>query len=138
MTNCVEWVGSKNARGYGHKKSKEGKIIKVHREVFERHHGYLPPVVRHTCDNPSCINIEHLVGGTQKDNVRDCIERGRRADITGERNSNAVLTEPDVLDIRKRLSAGEKQTEIAKKYGIDARTVSHIKMRRRWGYLKDA
>lgn len=76
----------------------------LHRAVFYEAHGYLPEVVRHTCDNGRCIEITHLVPGTQKDNVRDMYERGRAVqyDRRGERNSRAVLTDEQCAAIRSR------------------------------------
>jgi hypothetical protein len=45
-------------------------------------------VVRHTCDNPECVNIDHLLLGTQQQNITDCVVRGRRAKQDGSNNSN--------------------------------------------------
>ena len=76
MSECIEWPYGLSTTGYGKFKMKQ-RTWKAHRWFFLQHNGYLPPVVRHACDNPKCVNPAHLVGGTQKDNVKDMMERGR-------------------------------------------------------------
>lgn len=51
--------------------------VQASRVVFYLAHGYEPMVVRHSCDNPACINVEHLLGGTYQDNTQDALDRGR-------------------------------------------------------------
>ena len=131
MSECVEWSGSKNHDGYG-KKWWGGKPQSVHRIVFELYHGYMPAVVRHTCDNPSCYNIEHLVGGTMKDNTRDCIDRGRFRRNDGEHNPNSKLKVDDVKEIKKMLSDGQTSSHIARLYGVHHATIGDIKRGVRW------
>lgn len=55
----------------------EGKVRRAHRVAFYLHHGYWPDTARHKCDNPGCYNPTHIIDGTQADNVRDMMERGR-------------------------------------------------------------
>jgi hypothetical protein len=78
----------------------------LHRKVYYKHTGLLPEVVRHTCDNPRCINPLHLIGGTQLDNVRDMDSRGRRKVGNDYRRGDArgygtKLTDADVGYIRE-------------------------------------
>jgi hypothetical protein len=79
-------------------------------------------VVRHTCDNPSCVNVEHLTVGTQRDNVRDMFDRGRAAD----RGRPYKVT--DEL-VEKVLSDPGSSRQTAKRVGLSPSTVSRI---RRW------
>lgn len=79
---CREWQGALTPQGYafaGHYKPKtlRQRSGLVHRRVFELVHGYLPPVVMHACDNPKCINPEHLRAGTKSLNSRDAVAKGR-------------------------------------------------------------
>lgn len=75
-TGCLLWTGGKFNTGYG-KFYFEGKYVTAHRWIFTQDHGYAPPVVRHDCDTPACVELKCLLPGTQADNVRDAIERDR-------------------------------------------------------------
>lgn len=74
---CLEWIGASNRRGYG-VTSLRRKFWQTHRLSWFFHHGDPGEMfVCHKCDNPACINIEHLFLGTPKDNIVDMIEKGR-------------------------------------------------------------
>jgi hypothetical protein len=75
---CWVWTGGRQGRGYGQLTVHYRRLL-LHRVVYEWAFGEIPAglVVRHTCDNPPCCNPAHLVIGTQHDNVRDMVERGR-------------------------------------------------------------
>ncbi|WP_419146536.1 HNH endonuclease signature motif containing protein [Pseudomonas nitroreducens] len=78
--DCWEWTGSKDGHGYGTLSAGGGRPPqKAHRIAFEMAHGPIPAglVVRHKCDNPGCVNPNHLEVGTQKDNSADMVARGR-------------------------------------------------------------
>lgn len=79
-SGCIEWQGYKNELGYGRRRFNGTKQL-VHRMVFELTHEGMPIpfglLVCHRCDNPSCVNPAHLFLGTQKDNIRDSINKGR-------------------------------------------------------------
>lgn len=76
--DCLEWLGGLHSNGY----AKIGKTALfsntlLHREVYRLVHGEMPKVVMHKCDNRRCINPEHLVGGTQQENIIDMHKKGR-------------------------------------------------------------
>lgn len=75
---CWIWIPPMSKRGYGQLKA-DGKVWRVHRLSYELYVGAIPNglVVRHRCDTPSCVNPDHLILGTQADNMRDMAERGR-------------------------------------------------------------
>lgn len=75
---CLEWQGYKHKSGYGHIRV-EDKIKKVHRVVYELWVGPIDDgnVIMHLCDNKICCNPNHLKQGTQKDNIKDMINKGR-------------------------------------------------------------
>lgn len=75
---CWTWLGAVARFGHGSFRY-DGRTRVLHRLVYEWTFGEIPAgqVVRHTCDNPRCINPAHLVAGTQLDNVRDMVSRGR-------------------------------------------------------------
>ena len=80
MSDCVIWWGTIAANGYGVGKYRgQRKMFKAHRFVYEECFGPIPDnmLVRHSCDNPPCVNPEHLLLGTPQDNMDDKMERGR-------------------------------------------------------------
>ena len=135
-TGCIEWVGSSDAKGYGQLRIR-GKLVKAHRYAVERVKGPIPAgmVVMHACDNPKCVNIEHLLVGSQMDNVRDMDAKGQRINnqAKGVANGNSKITENDVREIR---SDGRRQVDIAAAYGITQTVVSKIKLRQAWRHVK--
>lgn len=82
MSDCIEYSGGTFRNGYGSANLWVGGrhyIVYAHRLAYELAHGPIPPgmVVMHTCDNPPCVNADHLRAGTQGDNVRDASSKGR-------------------------------------------------------------
>lgn len=77
-SGCVEWIGARNADGYGLTRT-EGKQRLAHRVSYERSNGVIPDglCVLHRCDNPPCLNPDHLFVGTRGDNAKDCTAKGR-------------------------------------------------------------
>ena len=75
---CWWWIGSLNLQGYGRLRH-EGKFKKASHLFYELYRGEIPQgmIIRHTCDNPSCVNPQHLLLGTHSDNMRDMVSRGR-------------------------------------------------------------
>lgn len=108
------------------------KQLYAHRIAWELAYGPIPAGLKvlHKCDNPICANPEHLFIGTQGDNVRDCIQKGRRNAFGRQK-----LHESDVLDIRARAARGEPQYVIARGYGIAKNTVSAIVSGATWRHL---
>lgn len=95
-------------------------------------------VIRHRCDMPLCVNPEHLETGTQRQNVRDAMDRGRASVppvLHGSAIGNSKLREADVLVIRQRLVAGELQRVIAADFGVTQTQISHIALRKQWGHV---
>lgn len=76
---CLVWRGSTNGRGYG-EMTVGGRKVYAHRYSWAQHNGRWPgrdEEVRHRCDNPPCVNPEHLEIGSHADNMRDMSIRGR-------------------------------------------------------------
>ena len=102
-----------------------------HRKVYYEATGELPEVVRHKCDNPRCINPDHLEGGTQKDNMQDCVQRGRLGDTRnfGACNGRTKLTPEDVRIIRSTYIKGSKThgvPALARKFNIGTSQVHRV------------
>lgn len=101
-----------------------GVHIKAHRLAWALHNGADPAgmVVMHLCDNPPCVNPEHLMLGTKGDNRADCVGKDRHSH--GENHGAAKLTALQVEAIR---ADNRKQCVIASKYGVSHQLVSRIK-----------
>lgn len=80
---CIEWTGRRRPEGYGRFGDGEvrsaWKAYSAHRWIWAYHNGPIPKgmQINHHCDNPPCVNLDHLYCGTQKDNIRDMMERKR-------------------------------------------------------------
>lgn len=75
---CWEWLGRKNANGYGIFTIGHTEKVLAHRMSWKLTYGWMPSLhCLHKCDNPSCVNPEHLFLGTQADNVHDMCNKGR-------------------------------------------------------------
>ena len=106
---CWEWVGSLDSDGYGWfstqsisnkiaTEKKQKKTTTAHRYSALMKYGDLGDnMVRHTCDNRKCVNPEHLILGTAKDNSRDMVERNRS--LVGEKNANSALSDIQAKEI---------------------------------------
>ena len=98
--------------------TRNGKLWRGNRYSYTINKGDIPEglVIRHTCDNPACINPDHLILGTQKDNVKDMLERDRFRDARGEKNPN--FKDFDIEGINNDYQLGMKMIDILVKYGI--------------------
>lgn len=118
-SNCLLHSGATSSSGYG-KVKREGKFWDRHRYEYYRVHGPIPEgmVVRHRCHNRLCYNVDHLVLGSQKDNVHDSLQEGRL-----ERK----LSEQQVVSIIDRYTGKRgEQSALAKEYGVSANLVNKI------------
>lgn len=112
------------------------KPYRMSRYVYEQNFGPIPEgkIIRHKCDNPTCINPDHLEVGTHLDNAKDMDERGRRRSVFGEGHPNSKLTESQVREIKVLLrDENMTQEKIAKRFNVCRRTISKIKTGQLWG-----
>jgi Mor family transcriptional regulator len=96
--------------------------------------------VLHHCDNPPCVNPEHLFLGTHRDNMLDRVKKGRSKLLApkGEQIGTSVLTSDQVRDIRRRYRSGEsRQFELAKEYGVGRSAIYSIVHRVSWRHVED-
>jgi len=124
---------SRNVGGYA-RISINGKVTPLHRVMYEKHKGKIPRgmCVCHKCDNPECINPDHLFLGTQRDNVLDMIKKGRDNHARGEKHHRAKLTANKVLEIQK---SGKSYNWLAAKYNISKTTIWRIKKKITWKHI---
>ena len=135
---CWVWIGEKfDDTEYG-KFTIATRNFGAHRIAYELWIGEIlsEQVVRHKCDNPSCVNPAHLETGTQQDNMNDKLERGRQP--RGEGHCNSKLTEDNVVEIKILLGFGVPATHIVKQFGVSASTIYHIKTGKTWAHVTPA
>lgn len=130
---CWEWDGYIGARGYGFIKNNYRTLL-AHRVSWELHNGPIPEgmYVCHRCDNPACVNPDHLFIGTAKDNSADRDRKGRANNPTGSRRSNAKLTEQQVAEIR---SSKERGVDLAKRYGVSPAVICVARKGKTWRHV---
>ena len=128
--NCWEWKGSFDSSGYGCIYSNK-KTLKAHRVSYEIYYkkslGNLHCL--HKCDNPSCVNQLHLFCGTNLDNIKDKVKKGKcyTGNQKGESNGASKLTDTDVIKIRQLHQSGKFTTiKLGNMYNVNRSTISYI------------
>ena len=149
--DCWLWAGALQPTGYG-KVYFEGVMHGAHRIAWRITHGPIPDglCVCHRCDNPTCVNPEHLFLGTQRQNMSDMVRKGRsvRGDhhwtrtrpdavLSGDSHYASKLTADDVREIRRRYAAGGVfYRELAAEYGVKTEAIYKIVRRRAWKHVE--
>lgn len=152
-SGCWEWTKSLYRDGYGRIYNPDTKKSeRAHRISYTVFVGSIPEklMVCHKCDNPKCINPDHLFLGTNQENIQDSVRKGRwnhgKRFKKGESNENnrgtkhhcSKLTEDDVRFIRKNYKPRDSefgQKALAKMFNIDKSVISRIINRKVWGWL---
>jgi len=132
-SGCWVWLGSLNNRKYGKIKFL-GRCISSHRLSWELHNNKIIPhgmCVLHRCDNPPCVNPDHLFLGTNSENSKDMTNKNRQA--KGIRNGQSVLTEDAVLEIRRR--SNESSRSLGLEFNVSKTTILNIINRKRWRHI---
>lgn len=135
---CWTWLAAK-CRGYGFMSTTHGgSPVKAHRVSYELHYGRIPEglVVCHKCDNPSCVNPNHLFAATQRENIVDASKKGRMSrplpKLRGEGNGSAKLRTMNVLEIRKQYARGASISDLARDFCVHRSTITQIVTRSTW------
>ncbi len=134
---CWLWIGGKSS--YGYAKLWNGKKPELASRISWRlFKSDIPDgmCICHRCDNPACVNPDHLFLGTKSDNNVDRAQKGRNRDQRGEKNEIAKLTAEQVLEIRQRHAAGGvTQRRLASEYGVCFQAIHDIIRRRNWQHV---
>lgn len=127
---CWVWTAATNPQGYGLMVYKK-RLISAHRISWMEHVGEIQDglYVCHRCDNPLCINPDHLFLGSQKENMDDMIRKGRQIHPRGEDFNKSKLTWEAVRHIRSSDMTGYA---LAKMYGVGKNTIYAILKNRTW------
>lgn len=132
---CWNWSGIKNNNGYGRFSYKDSHRLS-HRMSFMIFFGEIPDGknVCHKCDNRLCVNPMHLWIGTQSENLKDAVSKGRmfRPNTNGEKNGNSSLLLADVREIRRLKKTGMKNYLIASLFNVSGGTVGDIVNYKTW------
>lgn len=141
---CWVWKGSVAPNGYGHFYIGPGfgvsGMMNAHRASYLLFVGPLAPgqVVRHKCDNPLCVRPDHLEAGTQGDNCRDTILRGRNRPNAprGEANHMTKLTEDQAREARELYATGKWGLRmLGVRYGVTGWAIFNVVTGRTWKHL---
>lgn len=141
--NCWQWMGARNDRGYGvigNGTRKQG-ISKAHRIAYELF--YFTKLEKgncicHICDNPACVNPQHLFVGTQADNIADMITKGRNVlppIRRGKQSKFAKLHDKKIRQIRNLAKDGFSSRKLARKFTVSKTTILQIVKRQSWRHV---
>jgi len=138
---CWIWTAYIDKRGYG--QFGVGKTIcYAHRISWLIHYGEPSQslFILHRCDNPTCVNPRHLFSGSQLDNMKDMISKGRADHTKNARGSKvwtSKLTEKDVREIfRLHREESWGQRRLAKLFGVSHPAIGAILRRKVWTHLQ--
>ena len=131
---CWLWTAYVSTAGYGTIQIDARNHILAHRASWEIHRGAIPDGMRvcHKCDVRCCVNPSHLFLGTQSDNIRDAVQKGRFTGPRGERQWLAKLAIETVREIKLSKEAGRA---LAKRIGVSFSTISDIRRGRTWKHV---
>lgn len=137
-TPCHVWKAKTDRHGYGVfvvVVDKKRVYRSAHRcaWILHRHDITSEVFVLHRCDNPPCVNPNHLFLGTAADNAADKVAKGRHP--RGEQSASSVLTDKAVTEIRQRYARGETQLSLAQEHGVTASAISSAIRRQTWSHV---
>jgi HNH endonuclease/CENP-B N-terminal DNA-binding domain len=126
---CWEWQGVPRGDGYPCT-SIGGRSVSLVRYSYELFRGPVPERlhVLHTCDNPPCLNPEHLFLGTHRENMEDMVHKGR--------HGGCKLSPEQVEEIIQKVAQGATRPALAREYGVALSTIRNVLKGKTWGWLE--
>jgi HNH endonuclease len=140
--DCWIWTGGRSTNNYGKYCPHHGLSFTAHRVSYVLHHGIDPGELQvlHKCDNPPCVNPNHLFLGTVTDNRRDAANKRRlhfqKVSYGGEKNGQAVLSREDVINILELGRLGWKNTWLAKVFPVSHVQIARIRKGQSWNIIQ--
>lgn len=134
-SSCWVWTASRMDKlPYGRVCAVKGKPVLAHRLSYAINRGEIPEGmhVLHSCDNPSCVNPDHLFLGTNEDNVSDKVAKNRQSRMLGEAHPMAKLTDEDV---RRIFTSKAKGVTLALTYNVSPNAICRIRKRKTWVHV---
>lgn len=130
------WICDLSKVGAGYSKiAFGGKTLRAHRLSYELFVGPIPVgmFILHSCDNPACVNPDHLHLGTQLENMRERSARGRAP--VAEKNIQTKLTRSDAASIKAAIRSGTSDRVLARKHGVTRNAIRNIRVGLSWSYV---
>lgn len=133
---CWLWASKRRKDGYGLFKVGNWRI-RAHRAGYELLVGLFNEelFILHSCDNPPCVNPDHMRPGTSEDNIADMLSRKRNRFAFGGRRPQAKLTETQVLEIQSLIENGGSNISIATRFSVRDTAISRIRLGQSWAYI---
>ncbi len=135
---CWHWNGSKKPSGHGIVTTNRyfNERTQAHRLAYLWEYGDFDrsKIIRHTCDNPSCVNPNHLIIGTHSDNIRDYCER--QLPYKDTERLDRILNKEAVKVIKWYLKQGTTARKLAKLYKVHESTIKGIKSGKNWSHIR--
>lgn len=132
---CWVWLSYRDPSGYGRLHYKRKPVL-ASRISYLLHFGEIPEGqhVCHKCDNPGCVNPEHLFLGSQADNMADMYRKGRdrKRSLKGEQHGQAKLTAEQVREFKQSTLS---DSEAARRYGVSRATIHAIRSGKTWSHI---
>ena len=134
-SDCWEWQGARKSSGHGNFALTQNSFVVASNHSLALFTGGRPDgaFALHHCDNPPCVNPQHLYWGTYQDNANDRVSRNRQP--RGSMHARSQLTESQVLHIRERYAAGESVRSIADSLGQSRSAVTNSATHMTWKHV---
>lgn len=133
---CWLWTRCCFRQGYGLFRIHNNNYL-AHRVAWELVNGEIPTGldVLHSCDNPPCVNPNHLHIGTHSQNMLESVARCRWIPCNGSKNGAAKLNDSDVMKIRELSLAGYSQNQLGRMFGVNGSNINFIVNRHTWRHI---